>query len=68
MSVKEPVLVTGVWLRKATAHNGGRLEVLAEVDGVWRLVIDDVADDGPISHIAEPSRIRTAPVDDLEQR
>lgn len=61
----DPAPVTGVWLRKASAYNGGRLEVLVEVGGVWRRVIDDRADDGPISHIVEPAGIRKAPVDDL---
>lgn len=60
------VPVSAVWLRKATEHNGNRLEILVEVDGVWRKIIDDTADDGPISHIVESSGIRRAAIDDLE--
>jgi hypothetical protein len=59
---KQPVPVTGVWLQKATAHNGGQLRVLVEIDGQWREVITEVADDGPISHIVEPSGMMAAPV------
>lgn len=54
--------ITGIWLQKATEHNGNALTVLAEVDGVWRVVITEVADDGPISHIVEPAGIERAPV------
>lgn len=54
--------ITGIWLQKATAHNGNTLTVLAEVDGVWRKVITEVADDGPISHIVEPAGIEQSPV------
>ncbi len=60
-------MVTGVWLRKATAHNGGQIEVLVELDGKWRKVIVDRADDGPISHIVETAGILRAPVDDLPE-
>jgi hypothetical protein len=48
-----------------------KMEVLAEVDGVWRVVIDEFVpthgNDGniwPISHIVEPSGIRNGKVDD----
>lgn len=56
--------VSGVWLRKTTS---GQLTVLAEVDGVWRAIIDERCDDGPISHIVEPDGILTAPIDDLPE-
>lgn len=64
MMIKLAVPVTGVWLQKATAHNGNVLRVLVEVEGQWREVIAEVADDGPISHIAEPAGIMQAPVVD----
>lgn len=54
--------IGGVWLQKSTGHNGNEIRVLAEVDGVWRVVITEVADDGPISHIVEPAGIERAPV------
>jgi hypothetical protein len=56
-----PVTVGGIWLR------GGenKMQVLAEVDGEWKVVIDEYVpthgNDGnvwPISHIVEPSGIR----------
>jgi len=55
------VSVSGIWLR------GGEnsMQVLAEVDGRWRVVIEEYVplhgNDGavwPISHIVEPSGIR----------
>jgi hypothetical protein len=57
---RQPVPVTGVWLRKTTS---GLLEVLVETDGVWRLVVEEICDDGPISHIVEPAGILGAPAD-----
>lgn len=62
---KEPVPVGGIWVRRAFPHLGGKLEVLAEVDGQWRL-LHEWNDDGVISHIFEPSGIRDAPPDPLE--
>lgn len=56
------VQVTGVWLQKDTAYNGGELRVLVEVGGQWRQVITDIADDGPISYIVEPAGITSASV------
>lgn len=66
MSIKGPVPVMGIWLRKSPDHYAGRIEVLAEVDGEWRQVIAyPNPHDGPISHIVEPAGIRSAPPDDL---
>jgi AICAR transformylase/IMP cyclohydrolase PurH len=54
--------IRGVWLLKATAHNGNRLEVVVELaDGSQRLAIAEVADDGPISHYVHPAGIVNAP-------
>lgn len=58
----DSVQVTGVWLQKATAHNGNRLRVLVEFDGAWHEAISETADDGPISHIVEPGGLRAAKV------
>lgn len=55
-----PVEVQGIWLRR----RGDDIEVLAEVDGEWKLVITEYADD-PMSHIVEPSGIRSAGPDPL---
>jgi hypothetical protein len=66
---KEPVSVTGIWLRKSPDHYDGRVEVLAEVDGQWRKAIEyPNPHDGPISHIVEPAGIRNAPPDDLPNK
>lgn len=62
MSKEPAVQITGVWLQKSTAHNGNGLRVLVEVGGEWREVITEIADDGPISHIVEPTGITRAPV------
>jgi hypothetical protein len=55
--MSEPVAVTAVWLRKV----GSDVDVLLEIDGVWRLVIQEL-DDGNYSHIVEESGIRSAEV------
>lgn len=59
----ESVEVTGIMLSRIYLGDGkpGELRVLAEVDGEWRLVIGPELDDGPISHIVEPSGIRSGP-------
>lgn len=50
--------IKGVWLIKATAHNGNRLRVLVELaDGTTHVAIDEIADDGPISHYVHPAGI-----------
>lgn len=52
-----PVPITGIWLRNRLDTN--ELEVLAEVDGEWRVVIVQHYRDGDaISHIVEPLGIR----------
>lgn len=60
------VRVTGIWLRGGEST----MEVLAEVDGEWRVVIEEyvptVGNDGnvwPISHIVEPSGIAEGKLD-----
>lgn len=54
--------IRGVWLIKDTAHNGNGLRVVVEMaDGSKRLVIDEVADDGPISHYAHARGIPGKP-------
>jgi hypothetical protein len=55
---QDPVAVTGVWLRRIGAH----AEVLAEVDGQWRLLAREYLDSN-FSHIVEPSLIRRAQID-----
>ena len=58
---KDMVEVTGVKLR---CFNG-KVEVLVEVGGSWRLAISERYDDeGVISHIVEPSGIRRAPIEE----
>ena len=47
------ILIGGVWL----VANAGSIEVLVEVNGKWLSVIDEI-NDGPISHIVEPSGIK----------
>lgn len=55
--------IRGVWLIKATAHNGNRLQVVVELaDGTQHVAIAEVADDGPISHYVHPAGIIRAPV------
>lgn len=64
MAFKKGVHVEGVWLRTV----GGQVQVLVEIDGQWRLLIQEtVAEcDGKlchISHIIEPTGILTSPLD-----
>lgn len=63
--VQRPLNITGVWLRTGGADN--RIEVLVELDGVWRLLRGngEVYRDGAISHIWEPLGIERATVDYL---
>lgn len=49
---KKIVEISGIWLRRM----GDNIEVLAEVDGVWKLVIVEYFD-GNISHIVETGGI-----------
>ena len=56
------VLVDGVWLRFIE----GKAQVLAEVEGKWRLLMEESLDGNPtFSHVYEPLGIRSAPVDPL---
>ena len=64
MNFRKGVTVTGIWLRTI----GGQIKVLAEIDGQFRLLIQEtvVECDGrltPISHIIEPSGILASPLD-----
>lgn len=62
MSV-DTVAVSGIKL-VTVGVPGGRsehIEVHAEVDGKWRCVISELKH-GPISHIVEPSGIRSSPL------
>jgi hypothetical protein len=54
--------IRGVWLTKSFAHLGNQLQVLVEdAHGQYRLIIDERADDGPISHYVHPAGIAAAP-------
>jgi len=69
--MKVPVPVSGVWLRTAGKDpkypNMKKLEVLAEVNGTWRLLFAELVPDyeGEISHIQEGNGIILAPPDPL---
>ena len=59
--------IKGVWLIKATEHNGNALTVVVELaDGTQHAAIQEVADDGPISHYVHPSGILRAPIFTLD--
>ena len=53
--------ITAVWLRSNA--KGDEVEVLAEIQGEWRVIIQRQSTDGPISHIVEWSGITRAPKD-----
>jgi hypothetical protein len=66
--MSDTVVVGGIWLR------GGKnaMQVLAQVEGEWKVVIEEYVpthgNDGdvwPISHIVEPSGIRNGAIDEL---
>lgn len=62
----ETIEIRGVWLIKATAYNGGKLQVVVETaDGARHVAIEEVADEGPISHYVHPSGIEAAPLLEL---
>ena len=63
MTMKEPIEVTGIWLR-GNRDNG--IEVLVEVNGYWRKAITD-SFYGEVSHIVEPLGIMAAPVEDNDE-
>lgn len=55
-----PITITVVWLR---SMGNGRIEVLCEIDGVWRCAIRDIHDSQcDVSHIAEGNGAREWPV------
>jgi hypothetical protein len=60
MSKSPPEPVTAIWLR----HIGNEIHVLAEIDGVWKLVITE-NDQPPYSHIAEARGFRDAKRDSI---
>ena len=65
MRNKKPIEITGVWLRRRGPQDYfGTAEVLVEVDGVWRLCIEET-EGANYSHIIEPLGILNRPVDDL---
>lgn len=51
--------VSGIWLRRM----GEDVQVLAEIDGEWKLVITE-AHDGMFSHIVEEAGMAKAPPDE----
>jgi hypothetical protein len=53
----DTVEVSGIWLRRI----GEEMQVLAEVDGEWRLIMSEHPDDN-VSHIMEPAGIMAAAV------
>jgi hypothetical protein len=63
--MQEPIAISGLWLRVI----GDRIEVLVEIDKAWRLVIQEATGttiEAGIGHIANPSGIRKAPPDPLQ--
>ena len=58
MSWSDGVLVSGLWLRKLD----GRMQVLAEVDGGWRVAIDEACGEH-CGTVVSAAAIREAPVD-----
>lgn len=59
---KVSVTTTAIWLRRIGGERNGRVQVLLEIDDVWRVVIDDAAD-ANYSHIAEGRGAEKWPVD-----
>lgn len=61
-----PIEVSGIWLRSRSPHV---LEVLAEIEGEWRVVIrTEHQDDDLLSHFVEPLGMRHAVTDLLTAR
>lgn len=58
----ETIAISGIWVRRAFPHLGGKLEIYVEVDGKWRRIQQHSAE-GYISHITEVAGIEQAPVD-----
>lgn len=48
MIEKTSVIITAIWTRRI----GDKVQTLVEIDGVWRLALEDFADNS-YSHIAE---------------
>lgn len=61
MARVEELAIRGVWLVKASGKNG-KLQVLVDVDGDLHEVIDEISDEGPISHYVHPAGILQASV------
>ncbi len=59
VQAKDSVEVTGIYMR---GSEGGDIELLAEVDGEWRLLFSTQMS-GEIGVIVEPRGIRLAPPD-----
>ena len=54
------IAIGGIWVRnKGSDH----VEILAEVDGSWRLVATERIGDGEVSNIIEPGGIFGSPKD-----
>lgn len=49
------ISVSGIWIRR----RGGKVQLLAEVEGEWRLLAEEPYDDN-FSHIVEPGGIVNA--------
>lgn len=63
MSTRKTIDIRGVWLIKEHAHLGNHIQVLVQLaDGTHHIAIEDVADDGPISHYVHPAGILNSPV------
>ncbi len=60
---KTSIEIEGVWIR---ATMRGSVELLVEVKGEWRLLVEEVFD-GAFSHIVEPEGIKQAPRDRVTQ-
>lgn len=64
---KQTISIGGVWVRN---NDEGQVEVLLEVEGVWRKVYVESwqvldPEENLVSHIVEPAGILRAPEDDL---
>lgn len=62
LDVERKHRITAIWLRSYA--NSDEVEVLAEIQGEWRVIIRRQSIDGPISHIVEEPGITRAPKDE----